>query len=103
MSQTKEDHDIKYENSRVDREERKLSVPKQRMIRSKTVFFLILSIQCLYLASFCVASTIGPFYTLELKARGSNTITGGLVFAAYPFMIFLLSPIVGKHLPKLDQ
>ena len=89
------------EHKNLTVEERKMLVPKQKMIRSKTDFFLTLSIQCLYLASFCVASTIGPFYTLELKARGSNAIIGGLVFAAYPYMIFLLSPMVGKYLPKI--
>ena len=88
-------------NTTEDSEESELLVPKPRMIRSKRDFFLILSMQSLYLASYCVASTIGPFYTLEVEARGSNTIIGGLVFAAYPFIIFILSPIVGKYLPKL--
>ena len=92
---------MEHKSLTMDREEKKMLVPKQKMICSKTDFFLILSIQCLYLASFCVASTIGPFYTLELKARGSNTITGGLVFAAYPYIIFVLSPIVGKYLPRI--
>ena len=88
-------------NPALESEERILLVPQPKMIRSKMDIILILSMQSLYLASFCAASTIGPFYTLEAKTRGSNTVVAGLVFAAYPFVIFLLSPIVGKYLSKL--
>ena len=39
---------------------------------------------------------------LEATRKGSSTTVSGLVFAAYS-VIFILSSIVGKYLPKLGK
>ena len=44
---------------------------------------------------------MGPIYTLEAAKKGSSTTVSGLVFAAYPYVVFILSPLIGKYLPKL--
>ena len=84
-----------------DSKERNLLVTKLNIRQIKTNLLLFLSLQCLYLASLSVASTIGSFYMSEAKARGSNTMVGGLVFSVYPYMVFLLSPIVGRYMSKI--
>ena len=84
-----------------DNEERELLLPKPKLIHNKTDLLLILSTQLLYLSSACVYSTIAPLYALEAKKRGTTSTVIGLVFSAYPFIIFILSPIVGKFLPQL--
>ena len=89
--------------SNKDDEELALLLPKPTLIRSKTDFLLILSMQLLYILSKCVYSTIGPIYTLEAKVKGTTTIINGLVFATYPFVIVNMLPIVEKYLPKLGQ
>ena len=81
--------------------ERNSLLPKAKMIRSKTDFFLIVALQGLYLASFGMYSVIGPFYMLKAKEKGTTATVSGLVFAAYAFVIFVLSPVAGKNLPKL--
>lgn len=81
--------------------ERNSLLPKAKMIRSKTDFFLIVALQGLYLASFGMYSVIGPFYMLKAKEKGTTATVSGLVFAAYAFVIFVLSPVAGKYLPKL--
>lgn len=57
--------------------------------------------QLLFLSSPCVYSSMGPIYTLEATKKGSSPTVSGLVFASYSFVIFILSPIFGKYLPKL--
>ena len=84
-----------------DDEEKELLLPKPELIRSKKDILLILSTQLLYLSSACVYSSIAPLYTLEATKKGTTTTVSGLVFATYPFIIFVLSPIVGKVLPQL--
>lgn len=91
--------DIKRSTGNND--EHELLLPKPKLIRSKTDLFLILSTQFLYLSTTCVQSTIGPIYTSEAVKKGTTTAVSGLVFGTYPFVLFLLSPIVGKYLPKL--
>lgn len=82
-------------------DEREPLLRRPKMIGSATDFFLIFAILGLTLASFCVYSTIGPIYTLTATEKGTTTTISGLVFAVYPFVILILSPFVGKYLPKI--
>ena len=91
--------DIKRSGGNND--EHELLLPKPKLIRSKTDFLLILSTQFLYLSTTCVQSTIGPIYTSAAAKKGTTTTVSGLVFGTYPFVLFFLSPIVGKYLTKL--
>ena len=85
-----------------DFEKSKLMEAKPKMIRSIKDIILIVSLQLLFLASFCSSSSIGPIYPLEAKMKGINATVTGLLFSAYPWIIFNLSPIIGKYLPKLQ-
>ena len=62
---------------------------------------LVMSMQLLNLSSFAVYSILGLTYTLEAAKKGSSTTVSGLVFAAYPCIVFSSSPFIGKYLPKL--
>lgn len=85
-----------------DFEKSKPMEAKPKMIRGIKDIILIVSLQLLYLASFCAYTSIGPIYPLEAKMKGVNTTVSGLLFSAYPWIIFILSPIIGKYLPKLQ-
>ena len=75
--------------------------PKTKIIQSMRDLILVMSLQVLNLSSFTVHSTLGPIYTLEAAKKGSSTTVSRLVFAAYPYVVFILSPLIGKYLPKL--
>ena len=85
----------------VKDDERELLLPKKKLINSTTDVLVILTLLLLYFSSSCLFSIILPIYTSEAVAKGTTTTVAGLVFATYPFGIFLVSPFVGKYLPKL--
>ena len=92
---------MKVKSPAKDNEEKELLLPKPKLIRGKTDILLIISTQLLYLSSACVYSTIAPLYASEAKEQGTTTTIIGLVFSTYPFIIFIISPLVGKFLPQL--
>ena len=75
----------------LESKERILLVLKTKMIHSKMNIIQILSMQCLYLASFCSASRIGSFHTLEAKDKDSNTDvkTNGCLFYFHFYCEFI--------------
>lgn len=70
--------------------ERNSLLPKAKMIRSKTDFFLIVALQGLYLASFGMYSVIGPFYMLKAKEKGTTATVSGLVICSICFCYICL-------------
>ena len=52
--------------------------------------------------SFFCAYSLGSVYLLEPKRKVVITFVIGLFFSAYSWIIFFLSPIIGKYLLKLQ-
>ncbi|KAL9988687.1 hypothetical protein ACROYT_G003161 [Oculina patagonica] len=62
---------------------------------------VILASLCLVpILSFGALSMIASFFSQEAKVRGVSTTVVGLIFATYPFMVFIFAPICGLLIAK---
>ncbi|XP_050541622.1 MFS-type transporter SLC18B1-like [Daktulosphaira vitifoliae] len=56
------------------------------------------------IADFCNAICVSlqaPFYPLEAERKGATATEYGLVFGVFELVVFIISPIYGKHLNKI--
>eukprot|EP00794_Sanderia_malayensis_P011822 gene11822-13046_t len=64
--------------------------------KKKIVLF---SISLYWFTVNCAYAMIAPFFPGEAANKGSNTTVTGLIFAVFPLVMFVFSPVVGIMLP----
>ncbi|RDD42100.1 MFS-type transporter SLC18B1 [Trichoplax sp. H2] len=75
------------------------TTPEVTSKRNKLIIMVLLSVTYFLLAS--VYALLAPFFPQEAKNRNVKHFEIGLIFAIYPFFIFLISPICGIMMPRI--
>lgn len=72
-----------------------------KLIKTKTDLLVLISMALIYFVGTCAFSMIAPFFAPEALKKGSDGTITGLIFAVYPLVVFIVSPLIGKLLPLI--
>ncbi|XP_075211526.1 MFS-type transporter SLC18B1-like isoform X2 [Lycorma delicatula] len=77
--------------------------PKPSVLKdfSKNQVFVLLSLAIGDFISSCSMSIMAPFFPKEATEKGMGVTLSGFVFSCYALVMFIMSPAVGKMLPKV--
>ena len=66
--------------------------------------WLVVAVLCAtHLCNGMVVSLQAPFYPAEAERKGATAAQYGLVFGIFELTVFIVSPVIGKLLPKVNN
>ena len=66
--------------------------------------WLVVAVLCVtHLCNGMVVSLQAPFYPAEAERKGATAAQYGLVFGIFELTVFIVSPVIGKLLPKVNN
>ncbi|VDI08938.1 Hypothetical predicted protein [Mytilus galloprovincialis] len=75
--------------------------PSRICTSSKRETAIVLSLGLVCVCSYICYSLPAPFFTIKATQRGISRTVIGILFAMFEFVIFILSPLIGKYLSTL--
>jgi len=72
-----------------------------KLIQNTKQLVILIGMALIEFSGTCGMSVIAPFFANEAASKHASQTMVGLIFAVYPLFVFLLSPIVGKWMPRL--
>ncbi|XP_064092404.1 uncharacterized protein LOC135205570 [Macrobrachium nipponense] len=70
---------------------------------SRKQLLTLASMLLIDLSSFASMSVLAPFFPKQARSLNLSTTFDGVVFSVYAFVIFIVSPVIGKFLPLMNS